>query len=114
MKANAVENGTRTSDDMEAIRQDVATLRADLMSLMGSLREDGRDQARDLKMRILETTRRLERHARDRFRGLYGQARDKGALALEAGRHKIEERPLTIVLGALGVGLLLGKLWRRR
>lgn len=87
-----------TDKDMEDLKAQVEALRADLAGISESLKNLGGDAASEGRERI----RRAAEQAR-------GKARDTiGALESE-----IEDRPLTSLLTAFGIGFVLGKLLDR-
>jgi ElaB/YqjD/DUF883 family membrane-anchored ribosome-binding protein len=95
-----------TSHDVEgefsAVKDDLARLRADVANLSAAIKdltsERVHDQIDSLKGRI------------DR---LTSDAKDQGRQALDDLADRIEERPVSSVLIAFGVGILLGRLFDR-
>ncbi|HET8726998.1 MAG TPA: hypothetical protein VFO41_05755 [Alphaproteobacteria bacterium] len=95
--------------EFDTLRADLDILRADIVSLTKALGENVKDVAREQELRA----RAAVRGAGTKLDEARLQARLKareGATALE---EQIEERPLTSVLVAFGLGLLLGKLMDR-
>jgi ElaB/YqjD/DUF883 family membrane-anchored ribosome-binding protein len=78
--------------DLDALKADLAKLRGDLAQVAGSWMDRGRDQALSAADDI-----------KDRFQDSMAGAEDW-----------VKERPLTAVLIAAGIGLVLGKLSSRR
>jgi len=95
-----------TSHDVEgefsAVKDDLAKLRADIANLSAALKdltsETVHDQIDSLKGRIDRATH---------------DARDQGRKALDDLADHVEERPVSSVLIAFGVGVLLGRLFDR-
>lgn len=95
-----------TSRDVEgefsAVKDDLAKLRADVANLSAALKgltsETVHDQIDSLKGRIDRMTH---------------DAKDQGRQALDDLADHIEERPVSSVLIAFGVGILLGRLFDR-
>jgi ElaB/YqjD/DUF883 family membrane-anchored ribosome-binding protein len=95
-----------TSHDVEgefsAVKDDLAKLRADIANLSGALKDLTSDtvheQIGSLKGRIDHLTL---------------DAKDRGRQALDDLADRIEERPVSSVLIAFGVGVLLGRLFDR-
>ena len=95
-----------TSHDVEgefgAVKDDLAKLRADIANLSAALKdltsETVHEQLDSLKGRIDRATH---------------DARDQGRQALDNLADHIEERPVSSVLIAFGVGILLGRLFDR-
>lgn len=79
--------------DVGQISRDLASLKADIGSLMGAIKDMGAEQGRELYSR-----------ARDAGEVVRGQA----VQTQETVGHYIEERPLTSVLFAFGTGFALG------
>jgi len=79
-------------DDLDALRKDVAKLSEDVRSIAGDRIGAARDRARDTA----------------------NWARERGEAAANEVGHRIEERPLTSVAVAFGVGMVIGRLLDRR
>ncbi|MBK8174584.1 MAG: DUF883 family protein [Rhodospirillales bacterium] len=94
----SVLDDTKTKD-MEAVRAEMEKLRADFASMGRTLKELAADVGTDAYARVREGT---------------DKARQRAGVAAESVTHTIEDRPLTSVLTAFGVGLLLGVLFGRR
>lgn len=90
-------------DDLNKVKEDVASLRESLNDLSKQSAETARAQAESLHLRARENAERLASEASAKFR--------EGTAAVT---HEVEERPLTSVLIAFGVGLIVGKLFHRR
>jgi ElaB/YqjD/DUF883 family membrane-anchored ribosome-binding protein len=95
-----------TSHDVEgefgAVKDDLARLRADVANLSAAIRELTSDTVHD---QIGSLKGRLDRLTHD--------AKDQGRQALDDLADRIEERPVSSVLIAFGVGILLGRLFDR-
>ncbi len=84
--------------DIDSLKADLNALRSDLAALTESLKERGYHEAR----------------ARfDKAKAQASEAREQAAQMAGNVGHQIEERPLTSVLTAFGVGFVLGKLLGR-
>ena len=97
-------------NEVDALKEDVAKLRADLAGLAEALIQAGRQEAGTAKDK-------LEDEARKRLEGLRsaaGDARAFGRSALESIETQIGEKPLISVLVAFAVGIVFGKLADRR
>ena len=88
--------------DFDTVRDDLTKLSNDIASLAASLKDGATESAREQLAA-----------ARDRFDRLTEQARSRGEEQLDKLAATIEERPLTSVLVAFGVGLILGRLFDR-
>ncbi len=94
-EASKAHGSGEAAAEFEKIRKDIASLREDLARLVKTLTSDARGE-------ISEETRRL-------YAGLFDQSeRSARAIARE-----VEERPLTTLLLAFGVGFIGGSLLRR-
>lgn len=89
----------QTQKDFEAIRKDMEALRADVDSLTAGLRDLAGDQVDQTKADLRAAGERLQRGARQVRETVSGQ---------------VEERPLTTLFSAFGIGMVLGTLLGRR
>lgn len=89
--------------DLRRLRADIAALAQTLAGLTATRAAAGLGAARDAGEQVSETLHRLSE-----------ETRRVGGSGLEALEQKIVERPVTAVLAALGLGLLLGRLTDRR
>ena len=92
--------------DMARLKEELAKLGEDFRDLFEAAVDLGKHRAGTAKEKVQAGVIELKRAAL--------QAKARGGEALEATQEKIKERPLTSVLIAFGVGLLLGKLLDRR
>ncbi len=90
---------SKTERDIDALKEDLAKLRADLGALTDHLREVAGAEGARAYERIRQGAERTQARAKE---------------ATTAASHQIEERPLTSVLVAFAVGLLSGLLLSRR
>ncbi len=86
--------------DLDALREDVTKLRADLSQLAKALLEKGKNETDSARDKVVE----------ELMAGLK-TARVRGNDTVESVEHKIQEKPLMSMLIAFFVGLLLGKLF---
>ena len=95
-----------TSHDVEgefgAVKDDLAKLRADIANLSAALK----DLTSDAVHEQIDSLK-------GRFDHLTSDAKDRGRQALDDLADHIEERPVSSVLIAFGVGILLGRLFDR-
>lgn len=89
--------------DLKRLRDDVAALTQTIAALTAQQASRGLGAAHDAGEKVAETVQRAGEELK--------RASSEGVATLE---QKITERPLSAVLIALGVGLLLGKLTDRR
>jgi ElaB/YqjD/DUF883 family membrane-anchored ribosome-binding protein len=88
-----------TQDITTELKQDLATLKADLNNLLIAVKDLGLEQGRTAYSQLRETGER---------------ARIRAQEAQESIEHYVEARPLTSVLIALGTGFVLGSLLGNR
>jgi len=88
--------------EFDALKEDLAKLRADVSSLTAALRDATSDTVQE----------RIDA-LRGRISDLTGDAKVEGQRRLDELSGQIEEKPLTSVLIAFGVGLLIGRRGQR-
>ena len=101
---------TNLSREMESLREDLAKLREDFAGVAEALKDAGHKKAEGAREGLAD----LLSSVREEIKGALDQARDKGKKSVENVGHQIEERPLTSLLTAFGVGFVLAKLLDRR
>jgi len=101
------------SKELQAIKDDIDSLRSDLRSLMKTAKGEGRGRLEDIRDLLMEASRDLEARAEEQLRQAMGVARERGEEAVERSREEISKRPLTMVLSSMAIGLVLGALLRR-
>ncbi len=103
---------TSTQRDIDALKSDLKALRKDLGRLPRFVGRDGRRKLDDARERLMDAIGELEGEGEERLSNAYQAAAEYGAEAIERGRHRVEERPLTMIIGAFVVGWVLGKIVR--
>lgn len=100
--------------ELEALQEDIRQLRKDLKSIMETIGEDG-------KARLHQAGHRLTGFARDRIDQVrdaaeiaFAKVRKLGRSTKETIEKQIQEKPVLTLLAAVGVGMLLGKILRRK
>jgi len=89
---------------VEELKSDMAKLRGDLSGILQTLLEAGKSEAGEVK-------EQMEAKAMEQLETLKGAVqatRDRGQRAVEQLGHRVEQNPMLSVLGALGVGFMLG------
>lgn len=81
--------------DLTSLRKDLEALRSDLGSDVATLTQDVGKLARDTTTLLRETS---------------GAVLERGRRTVETVHHRVEERPITVSLVTLGVGLMAGLL----
>lgn len=90
-------------EDLEALRSDIGSLAATVKDIMGGAVRGAGDAAEE---NIEEIRQRLERLAET--------ARLRGRAASETIQRQVEERPITSLLVAFALGLVISRLFDRR
>jgi ElaB/YqjD/DUF883 family membrane-anchored ribosome-binding protein len=95
-----------TSSSVESefatVKDDLARLRADVAALSSAMRDATSGTVQE-QIDVI----------RDRINRLAGEAKEEGRQRLDDLAGRVEERPLTSVLLAFGVGMLIGRLLDR-
>lgn len=90
---------TELNKDMDKLKGDIDDLRADVSAIAGTLKNLGLEQGKE----AVNSARKV---------------RDEASRQASAAKAKLEEeiesRPLTSVLGAFGIGFVIGRLLDRR
>lgn len=105
--------GTETSNaaqDVEALKEDLKRLRQDMASLTDSLKKVAQEGAEVGRSRAQDELERLY----EEFKELYESVRQESGRAKTTLEKEIGQRPFTSVLGALAVGIVLGKFMSAR
>lgn len=90
---------TELNKDMENLRGDIDDLRADLSAVAATLKNLGMEQGRE---------------AVDKAKEVRDKTRRQASAAQAKLEEEIEARPLTSVLGAFGIGFVIGRMLDRR
>lgn len=85
-------NNGEAQRDIDALRQDMATLRHDLSSVLDHVIDDSKEKSRELR----------------------DKAKDAGKRAMDATESQIKERPFLSVLMVFVIGMILGKMLDQR
>lgn len=89
---------TATEKDLKELRAEYASLKSDLADMSETISKLAHDGAAEGRKRLKSAAR---------------QSRDQARESWGAFEHEIEERPITSLAVALGVGFVLGKLLSR-
>ena len=93
--------------DLDSIANDIAALRQDFATLNADLRAGTAGRARSMAHDAAE-------QISDKASSLYGQATAQAAAGAKALSHEVEERPLTALMMAFAAGLVASRLLTRR
>ena len=106
--------GAGSAIELETLKNDVTKLANDLKDTLHAVGAQGKEKLAENKKRLEAAIKTLRGEAKEKFDEAYESFREHGKEAVDLSRKKIEERPLTAVVTALGVGVLLGILIGRR
>jgi ElaB/YqjD/DUF883 family membrane-anchored ribosome-binding protein len=104
----------KTAIEMETLKGDVAKLANDLKDMIHAVGAQGKEKLVENKQRLESALKTLRGEAKEKLGEAYDSLKEHSKEAVDLSRKKIEERPLTAVFTALGVGLLVGILIGRR
>ena len=97
-------------DDVAALREDLDALRSDIGSLAATLKGMAGNAARSAGDAAEENVEEL----RQRLERLADEVRHRGRAASESIQRQVEERPITSLLVAFALGLVISRLFDRR
>ena len=100
--------------ELETLKGDVTKLANDLKDVLHAVGAQGKEKLEENKKRLESAIKTLRGEAKEKFGEAYESLQEHSKEAVELSRKKIEERPLTAVFTALGVGVLVGILIGRR
>lgn len=95
---------------VETLWKDLRDLRADLKAVAVTLRESAKERVGDAREAVSECAE----HGAERIRDAADTAVDAGKRAMREVGRNISERPVTSLLAALGIGMLVGAILRGR
>ena len=104
----------QTTIEFETLKGDVQKLTSDLKDLLHAVGTQGKEKLAENKKRLEAALKTLRGEAKEKLGEAYDSFKEHGQEAVDYSRKKIEERPLTAVFTALGVGVLLGIIIGRR
>jgi ElaB/YqjD/DUF883 family membrane-anchored ribosome-binding protein len=95
---------------VDAVKEDLAKLRSDIAELTQRLIETGRNEVSTARNRVRAEARNFGRELRESL----NETGERGLKTVESVEELLTDRPLISILGAFGLGLLVGKLLQRR
>jgi ElaB/YqjD/DUF883 family membrane-anchored ribosome-binding protein len=119
---NAMENAAfgeeetlarRLEKDLTAVKKDIAHLSEQVVDAVNALASAAQDQGRRGLRQARANVDGAVSGASDRAGALAGRAQDAAASLADGVTGAIQERPVTAVALAAGIGLILGVAWRR-
>lgn len=100
---------TAKEDGFDDLQKELKALRADLSSLVSTVKEIGTTQAENLASQVKGAVGELG----SRIRITADEARERGEVAAHEVEQMIGRHPLTAVMVAMGVGFIVGAITRR-
>lgn len=105
MATSATENLSREIDDL---RKDIGRLQKDLYSKFETSGSTGREKLTEFKGKVSQAIDSLREQLSQRASDAYDNIREQGGVALDKGRARIGEKPVTAVLIAFCAGAIIG------
>jgi len=104
-----------TGAEVDAIKEDVERLRDDLASLLGDIGSFSREKLTDTRDRLGAAIGAVEGRAYGRVQGTARVVREHGHRAVDASRGAVEQKPITYVMAAFAAGVILASLfeWKK-
>jgi ElaB/YqjD/DUF883 family membrane-anchored ribosome-binding protein len=100
--------------ELETLKSDVQKLANDLKDTLHAIGAQGKEKLEENKKRLESAIKTLRGEVKEKFNEAYENLHEHGKEAVDMSRKKIEERPLTAVFTALGIGVIFGILIGRR
>lgn len=102
--------------DVDAIKGDVEQLREDLASLLRNVGSFSKEKLADARDRVSAALGAFEGRAYGRAQGTARTVRERGYHAMDASRGAVEKKPITYIIGAFAVGMILASLfdWKKK
>ncbi len=102
---------TEANKELDAIKDDLASLKEDIRKLTGALTEMGRERVGEAADKISEKKEDLlDSLSLAEIRERLAQLKNEGEDALGVVREQVEKYPAGTLLAAVGVGVLIGRL----
>lgn len=102
----ATASQTQSATDIETLAKDMAALRQDFATLMADLRAGTVGHARSMAQEAAE-------QISSKAGALYGKATSQADLGMKALAHEVDERPVTALTLAFAVGFVASRLLSR-
>jgi len=99
-----------TDTELQAVKRDIETLRADLQNVVRALEGEAAGKIDSTRSKVSEAVERLKQKTQEGLQCASRRAKELGGQAVDKSRECITERPLTYVIGSFVAGILVGKL----
>jgi len=100
----------RSREDLDALKKNLETLRADVAALLATLRDTAKSQVVQVRQRLWESGKTFEGEAQSRLDRIHEKIKEGRAKTIE----NVERRPLTSLAVSFVAGYMLALLMRRR
>lgn len=100
-------------DEYARVKEDLQLLREDMASLTKAVADGQKSNAYDLKDEISRETRAVLDQLRKRGDEALNRATEAGSKSIESVEHKIEERPFLSIILMFLAGVIVGKMLDR-
>jgi ElaB/YqjD/DUF883 family membrane-anchored ribosome-binding protein len=107
-------SNVQVNQDVKALRNDVHRLREDLVQTVNSFRYRGRNTVMDTRDRMRNMMTDLQDRARERLREGSSVLKDRGHDMVDRYRDRLQRRPVTAILAAFAVGVVVAAVLLRR
>ena len=104
--SDAAAHNAKLQQDIEHLKAELAKVRGDLKDVLSAAKDVSASSATTIKDKVGEKI--------DDMKEVLEAAKEKGGKVVEKAQTTIQERPLTSVLIAFGVGVLVAKLLSSR
>ncbi|MCL2701784.1 MAG: hypothetical protein FWE88_08860 [Phycisphaerae bacterium] len=92
--------------ELDALREDLSVLRRDLGELLKAVTSSGKEHAVGMAHKVQEEAR----HRMEQVKDAFGSARDTGQKLCKQAHRTLGNRPVTSMLAAFAVGMVIGRL----
>ena len=92
--------------ELDTLREDLSVLRRDVGALLKALRDTGAEQAVEAGNNVKEEAM----HRMEQIKEAFGSAKDAGRRLCKQAHRKLGDKPVTSVLAAFAVGVVIGRL----
>ena len=103
---------TETNKEMENIKLDLADLKKDIKGLTMALKDMGKQQVDEATGKLTDKKDDLlDNFSLSEIKKRLDELKDDGEDVVDVVRQQVEKNPIGTLLAAVGVGILLGKLF---
>jgi|GEM_PF-4273082 len=96
---------------LDSLKKEFEALRGQMGRVYKNVRHS---DAQDAQNRLWESARDIEKKAEEALSDFYGSIQKQGRDVWQKGQEQVRKHPMAVVMGALVVGVVLGKITQRR